>query len=55
MVGDEHFGGFLTRKSNDSETAGGDDNKPKSWKEKMEEVIARSKLAKVSQSLIVVC
>lgn len=40
QVADEHFGGFLTKKSsNETETA-------KSWKERMEETIARSKKEK---------
>ena len=42
MVGEEHFGGFLTRKT---ETKG--DGKVKSWKERMEEIIVQSKKLKV--------
>ena len=43
MVGEEHFGGFLTRKTEVTE-----DGKPKSWKERMEEIIVQSKKLKVS-------
>ena len=42
VVGEEHFGGFLTKV--DSST---NDEKKKSWKEKMEEIISKSKKAKV--------
>jgi len=48
VVGEEHFGGFLTKRSSD---AADESEKPKSWKEKMEEVIAKSKLAKVNTLL----
>jgi len=43
VVGEEHFGGFL--KKVDSSSAS--DEKKKTWKEKMEEIISRSKKAKV--------
>jgi len=43
-VGEEHFGGFLTKV--DSSTS---DDIKKSWKEKMEEIISKSKKAKVKQ------
>ena len=43
MVGEEHFGGFLTRKTEVTE-----DGRPKSWKERMEEIIVQSKKHKVS-------
>jgi len=43
VVGEEHFGGFLTKV--DSSTS---DEKKKTWKEKMEEIISKSKKAKVS-------
>ena len=46
MVGEEHFGGFLTRKT---EVAA--DGKPKSWKERMEEIITQSKKLKVSDCI----
>ena len=42
-MGEEHFGGFLTKV--DSSTS---DEKKKTWKEKMEEIISKSKKAKVS-------
>jgi hypothetical protein len=44
VVGEEHFGGFLIKRNSENAE---EVEKPKSWKEKMEEVIARSKLAKV--------
>ena len=44
IVSEEHFGGFLTKKK---EVEG----QKKSWKEKMEEIIATSKRAKVSVHL----
>lgn len=47
MVRQEHFGGFLTKVSDDNTR---ESEKPKTWKEKMEEVIAKSKLAKVVNS-----
>lgn len=43
MVAKEHFGGFL--KNSNYEELGG--QKQKSWKERMEEVIAKSKKEKV--------
>lgn len=43
MVAKEHFGGFMTN-SNHEELGG---QKQKSWKERMEEVIAKSKKEKV--------
>lgn len=43
-MGEEHFGGFLTKV--DSSTS---DDIKKSWKEKMEEIISKSKKAKVKQ------
>jgi len=42
VVSEEHFGGFLTKV--DPATS---DEKKKSWKEKMEEIISKSKMAKV--------
>jgi len=42
VVGEEHFGGFLTKV--DSSTS---EDKKKTWKEKMEEIISKSKKAKV--------
>ena len=48
VVGEEHFGGFLTKRGSDTADESG---KPKSWKEKMEEIIAKSKLAKVNTKL----
>ena len=44
MVGEEHFGGFMTRKPDEL----GADGKPKTWKERMEEIIAKSKKEKVT-------
>ena len=44
MVGEEHFGGFMTRKPDEL----GEDGKPKTWKERMEEIIAKSKKEKVT-------
>lgn len=41
MVAEEHFGGFLSKRDED-----GDDGKQKTWKERMEEIIAKSKKAK---------
>jgi len=41
-VEEEHFGGFLTKVGSTT-----DDEKKKSWKEKMEEIISKSKKAKV--------
>ncbi len=46
MVGEEHFGGFLTKKQDEL----GADGKPKSWKERMEEIIAKSKKEKVRKA-----
>jgi len=43
VVGAEHFGGFLTK----VDSAAGDEKK-KTWKEKMEEIISKSKKAKVN-------
>jgi len=43
VVGEEHFGGFLTKVDSSSTS----DDKKKTWKEKMEEIISRSKKAKV--------
>jgi len=43
VVGEQHFGGFLTKV--DSSTS---DDKKKTWKEKMEEIISKSKKAKVN-------
>ena len=48
MVGEEHFGGFLTKKQDEI----GADGKPKSWKERMEEIIAKSKKEKVRDGLL---
>ena len=42
MVSDEHFGGFLTKK-----VEGKEGGPQKSWKERMEEIIAKSKKEKV--------
>ena len=49
MVGEEHFGGFMTRKPDEI----GADGKPKTWKERMEEIIAKSKREKVSSPRII--
>lgn len=46
MVAKEHFGGFMTN-SNHEELGG---QKQKSWKERMEEIIAKSKKEKVGKS-----
>ncbi len=43
MVAEEHFGGFLTKKQEE----GGQEGKQKTWKERMEEVIVKSKKEKV--------
>ena len=43
MVGEEHFGGFLTKKEGEGEA----EVKHKSWKERMEEIISQSKKEKV--------
>lgn len=45
MVAKEHFGGFMTN-SNHEELGG---QKQKSWKERMEEIIAKSKKEKVGK------
>lgn len=42
MVAEEHFGGFLTKRSDE-----GDEGPKKSWKERMEEIITKSKREKV--------
>jgi len=42
VVGEEHFGGFLTKVD-----SAASDEKKKTWKEKMEEIISKSKKAKV--------
>lgn len=47
MVAKEHFGGFMTN-SNHEELGG---QKQKSWKERMEEVIAKSKKEKVCKCI----
>lgn len=52
MVAAEHFGGFLTKKDSEDPSNGGtaDQRKhqdAKTWKERMEEMIAQSKKAKV--------
>jgi len=44
VVGEEHFGGFLTKVDSSSAS----DDKKKTWKENMEEIISRSKKAKVN-------
>ena len=44
MVGEEHFGGGFLKRKTDETTS---DGKPKTWKEKMEEMIAASKMRKV--------
>ena len=44
MVANEHFGGFLTKKNEKEGEQGGN---TKSWKERMEEIIAKSKKEKV--------
>ena len=48
MVGEEHFGGFMTKKPDEL----GPDGKPKTWKERMEEIIAKSKKEKVGCAAI---
>lgn len=47
MVAKEHFGGFMTN-SNHEELGG---QKQKSWKERMEEMIAKSKKEKVCKCI----
>jgi len=42
VVGEEHFGGFLTKVD-----SAASEEKKKTWKEKMEEIISKSKKAKV--------
>lgn len=47
MVAKEHFGGFMTN-SNHEELGG---QNQKSWKERMEEIIAKSKKEKVGKCI----
>ncbi len=47
MVGDEHFGGFLTKKAEELDA----DGRPKTWKQRMEEIILKSKKEKVRRGM----
>lgn len=51
IVSDEHFGGGMLS----MRAAGDEETREKTWRERMEEIIAKSKKAKVPPACVIVC